>query len=160
MHTGKAAPLGTFVQQRAGNDCAIAATATVTGLSYETIADAFGIPLDAQGHPDAGALGRGIDPLNTIYPLHARGWFAAPFLTQEHPHMADNARLSKLATSDQIKSLIKGRRAVLEYLDDDDEVGEHALAWNGEQAIDCSNGEIVDLSDVTIHAALILVRVS
>jgi len=43
MHTGKPAPLGSFVAQRASNDCEIAATATVTRKTYEEIADAFGI---------------------------------------------------------------------------------------------------------------------
>jgi hypothetical protein len=63
------------VQQRAGKDCTIA-TATVTGETYERIAAEFGIQLDPATHkPDAKALERGIDLLNTILPLLRLGWF-------------------------------------------------------------------------------------
>jgi hypothetical protein len=71
------------VQQRAGKDCTIA-TATVTGETYERIAAEFGIQLDPATHkPDAKALERGIDLLNTILPLLRLGWFVAPLVSRE-----------------------------------------------------------------------------
>jgi hypothetical protein len=157
MHTGKAAPLGSFVQQRASADCVIAATATVTGNSYEKIAAAFGIPVDPKnGKPDVAILDRGVDILDTLFPLFALGVLATPLIAKEDPRMVGIERQSKLASSEQIKSAIKGHKAVLGYHDDDDQVGRHALAWYGNQAIDCGNGEIVDINDMTIHSALVL----
>jgi hypothetical protein len=156
MHTGKAAPLGTFVQQRAGNDCEIAAAATVTRTTYEKIADAFGIPCDPKtGQPDATALGSGIDPLNTVFPLLRMGWVAAPILSREHPKVIGTDSERGRPSSNEIKATLAGRKAVVGYTDE--HVGEHALAWDGQTAIDCSNGEIVNLDDVTINVALILV---
>jgi hypothetical protein len=124
MHTGKAAPLGSFVQQRASADCVIAATATVTGNSYEKIAAAFGIPVDPKnGKPDVAILDRGVDILDTLFPLFALGVLATPLIAKEDPRMVGIERQSKLASSEQIKSAIKGHKAVLGYHDDDDEFG-------------------------------------
>ena len=64
-------------------------------------------------------------------------------------------KLSHL-TSDEIKDVIKGHRAIIGYHDAD--VGQHSLAWDGERAIDCTDGMIVDLSDVTILTAIVLTR--
>jgi hypothetical protein len=159
MHTGKAARLDSFVNQRASNDCEIAATATVTGNTYEKIADAFGIQLDPKtGQPDAKSLDRGIDPLNTIFPLLRLGWAASPLLSREHPKVIGTDSERGRPSSSEIKTTLAGRKAVLGYTDED--VGEHALAWDGQTAIDCSNGEIVTLDDVTINVALILVSAS
>jgi hypothetical protein len=126
------------VQQRAGKDCTIA-TATVTGETYERIAAEFGIQLDPATHkPDAKALERGIDLLNTILPLLRLGWFVAPLVSREALTGTEVERGKP--SSDDLKAVLPGRKAVI--------AGENALAWNGQTAIDCSGGRIVSLDDV------------
>lgn len=143
-----------FVSQRRGNDCDIAATATVISRNYEEVARAFEIPLDGAGMPDTAILGRGIPLENLIYPLLELGWLATPLISRDHPGHQNGDR-SRLGTSQQIKDAIVGRTAVLGYRDL--EIGDHSLAWDGKQAIDCSNdGQIVELDNVTIFLALIL----
>ena len=155
----KIAPLDSFVPQRGGQDCAIAAIATVIQRPYEEVSAALGIPVDSRsGKADANVLGPGTEMLDFIPPLLRLGWLVTPLVAQEHPHMAGNKRQPKLLTSSQIKDALAGRKAVVGYLDADPAVGEHSLAWNGKQAIDCSNGEIVDLEGVTIHEAVLLTK--
>jgi hypothetical protein len=84
------------------------------------------------------------------------GWSAAPILSREHPKVAGTKSQSQRIRSDEIKAMLPGQKAVIGYTDE--QVGEHALAWVGETAIDCTNGEIVSLGDITINVALILTR--
>jgi hypothetical protein len=151
------APLGSFVAQRPGaKDCVIATVATVTGLAYEHVARAFGIPVDQNGKPDAIKLGDGIKMRDTVIPLYRRGWVATPLLTREHP---GNLKGEDWPSSNEIKTLVVGREAILSYIDIDEDVGPHSLAWNGREAVDCTDGMIVDLNYLTLTEALLLGRV-
>jgi hypothetical protein len=104
--------LSTFVPQRGGTrDCTLAALATVTGRTYEEVAEALGVQIDlTTGLPD---IGPGIDPLATIYPLLRLGWLCAPLVARE--------KLDKdgYATIEEIKAILPGRKAVLGYVDSD-----------------------------------------
>ena len=150
---GPAAPGSYVAQQLGAKDCAIATVATVTGLSYKEVADAFGIPVDQKGMPDANAIGPGIKWGDTVIPLYRLGWVATPWLTSEHP---GNTERADWPSSDEIKSLIDGRKAVVSYIDED--IDAHSLAWTGKEAIDCSNGTIVDLDSLTLTEALLVGR--
>ena len=152
----RAAPLDSFVAQRRVRDCAIATAATITGRTYEEIAQVFGIPLNHEGVPDADALGPGIYTQDMVYPLLGLGWIAAPMIAREHRGNQDDKRQSKQPSSDMIKASIAGRRAILGYQDDDENVGDHSVAWSGKEAIDCSDGAIIDLDSLTLSEALIL----
>ncbi len=147
----KAADLNSFVQQRGGKkDCVLAALATVTSCTYEEMARALNISLSGKGLPD---IEKGVDLLHVCYPLLKLGWLATPLVAKEHPELTNK---EQAPTADEIKALLPGRQAVIGYSDPNPEVGEHALAWNGQYAIDCSNGEIVALEDLTLNCALIL----
>jgi hypothetical protein len=150
------APIDSFTQQRGGKDCVIAATATAANREYEEIACALCIPIEDNGQPDANILADGIEIVDLIPPLLGLGFLGTLLMAREHPLIAGSPRQPKLLTSDQIKSAIAGRKAIIGYSDDDPGVGEHALAWDGTKAIDCSNGVIVDLATITIHVALIM----
>lgn len=141
------------IRQRRGNDCDIAATATVIGRKYEEVARAFEIPIDGNGMPDTVILGPGIPLENIIYPLLELGWLATPLISRDHPKYQNGDR-SRLGTSQQIRAAIAGRKAILGYRDS--EIGDHSLAWTGKEAIDCSNGQIVNLDSAKIFLALIL----
>ncbi len=153
MHTGRAVDRCDFVAQRGTKDCVIAAIATVIIRTYDEVAEELGISVD----PDSGlrAVAGGIHPLDTIFPLLRMGWLAALLPSREAPNQNREDR-SRFATSDQIKEVLRGHRAVVGYTDPDPRVGEHALAWDGSRAIDCSNGEYVCLGDVIISCALLL----
>ena len=76
MHSAVAADLNEFIPQRGFKDCVIAALATVIGRSYDEVADALNIPINADtGHRE---VGQGVDLLDTIYPLLGMGGLAAP----------------------------------------------------------------------------------
>ena len=140
------------VHQRAGPDCEIASLASVIDCSYEESADIFGVPLDRTGRPK---LEAGVDLVDAVYPLLKRGWLAVPLIAKENPKVSDPGRLP---SSDQVKSVLQGRLAIIGYTDNDPRVGDHALAWKRDHAIDCSNGEFVSLDDITLHGAFILAR--
>jgi hypothetical protein len=140
------------VCQRAGEkDCVIASVATATELPYEEIAKAFGVQLSANGRPEAGA---GLDLLETIGVLFDMGWSAAALISAEHYSNAD-AKIKPL-TNVEIKKAIVGHRAVIGYTDSDASVGPHVLAWDGNEAIDCSNATVVNIDSVVIDMALVL----
>jgi hypothetical protein len=153
MSSNRAPPSGSFIQQRGNKDCLIAATATILRVRYEQIAEACGISLNPDGKPDTAFEGIGI--VDTIFPLLKLGWLGTPLAAQEHPTLPKEDR-AKLPTSNEIKSAILGRKAVLGYIDEDAAVSEHALAWDGNEAIDCSTCEVVPLDGITIFEALIL----
>ena len=156
------APPQCFVQQRLGaKDCLIATVATVTGIDYTKIAEAFGIPLNQRGIPDADALGPGIYLNDAVIPLYRLGWVATPLITKEHPELPDDLRQQhpdRYPSSDLTKSLIAGRKAIVSYIDEDETVGAHSLVWNGKEAIDCTDGVIVDLDGLTLIEALLMGR--
>jgi hypothetical protein len=105
---------GSYVAQRGGTkDCQIAATAEATGLPYEALADAFGVPL-IKGIPDAKVLGEGIYTQDMVYPLLGLGWSAAPMITQERRKIQDCDRKLRQPSSEAIKRLLPGRKAVLD----------------------------------------------
>ena len=152
--------LGEFVQQRQGNDCEIAAIATAIGRSYEDVVSALGL----KGGMPPGSPG--LDIHDTIYALLTLGWIAAQVITMEWAKARAEANRAEantpllanaLPTTEQLKAILKGRRAVIGYTDPDPEVGDHAISWDGSQGIDCSNGTYVKLEDIKVfHMALIL----
>jgi hypothetical protein len=152
-----AVPFDQFERQRGTNDCMIAAYATATGLTYDGMAAGFGIAIDPYtGLPDAASVGQGIRTIDIIYPLLKLGWVAAPVFTAEHPKIG-NEYLKAPPTSDEVKArLLPGRKAIISYHDEDAIGGNHSIAWNGQQAIDCSQGVYMDLTDITILEATIL----
>jgi hypothetical protein len=125
MNTGKAVDLSSFVAQRGGKDCVVAALATVIGRTYDEVANALGIPINAQTKQRE--VDR-VDLLDTIYPLLRLGWLAAPLVAKEHADVQGSPRQSHLPTGDEIKAALSGVPAVIGYTDPDDQVGEHALA--------------------------------
>ncbi len=139
-----------FVAQRGTNDCMIAACATATDSTYEQVAAAFGIEIDPRTTPpNAAAIGEGIRTMDIIYPLLELGWVAAPVFTAEHPNIG-NKWLKAPPTSEKIKERLPGQRAIISYHDKDAIGGNHSIAWNGNEAIDCSKGVYMDLSEITI----------
>jgi hypothetical protein len=138
----RVADLNEFSRQRGGKDCGIAAVSTITGKSYDEVARAFEGAITADG----------INPFDFVLPALSLGWAAAPMITRECPN-ADDSGLRLRPTSDQIKSKLPGRKAVIGY--SDPEVGPHSLAWDGMQATDCSNAVIVPLEDVTLTVVII-----
>lgn len=150
MHEG----VDKFVAQRGANDCMIAACATATDSTYEQVAAAFGIEIDPQTNlPDAAAIGEGIRTMDIIYPLLELGWVAAPIFTAEHPNIRSEW-LKAPPTSEKIKERLLGQRAIISYQDAIG--GNHSIAWNGNEAIDCSQGAYMDLSELTILEAIFL----
>jgi hypothetical protein len=105
--------------------------------------------------PDAVASTR---PGSVSFPLLHLGWCASPVISNEG--FAGGKVERKGPTSDEIKAAITGLRAVLGYKDNDPAVGDHSLAWDGTKAIDCSNGEVMPLENITLKYALILVPIS
>jgi hypothetical protein len=77
-------------------------------------------------------------------------------IAAEHP-ASDNAEIKHLSSS-ELKHALEGHLAVVGYVDADPETGQHVLAWDGGKAIDCSNGTIVSLENVTIDLAIVLTR--
>jgi hypothetical protein len=139
-----------FVSQRAAKDCVIASLATAIRSSYEDVAATLQVALRDGRTQDI----KGLDPLQTLGALFRAGWSACPLISLE----AANGMIATPPhlTSDEIKDVIKGHRAIIG--DHDADVGQHSLAWDGEKAIDCTDGMIVDLSDVTILTAIVLTR--
>jgi len=154
-HTGKAAKLGSFVPQRGGKDCVIATLATVTVSTYDEIADALGVPVDQSGKRMI--AGDGIDISLASGALWEIGWMSTLLVARERSGMEDYPY--SLPSSDQIKEILRGKKASVGYVDSDPKVGNHALAWDGTQAVDCSNGEIVTLDDIAVTSAVIVARV-
>jgi hypothetical protein len=52
-------------------------------------------------------------------------------------------------TNEQTIKIVKGRKAVIAY--HDAQADDHAIAWTGSKAIDCSLGEYVNLEDIRIE---------
>jgi hypothetical protein len=142
----RAANLSEFVAQRGVKDCVIASLATVTGLSYEQLAEAFDLPpLEPNRTP---ILPDGINSIHTYAALHKLGWTASPLMSSDY--FPDGNDLPKLKTSEEIKELIQGHLAIVGYADEDPALGDHALAWIRDKAIDCNDGRVVSLQGVTI----------
>jgi hypothetical protein len=98
--------------------------------------------------------------LPRTYPLFELSWFAVPLISKSHPELNDLPdRQPTFATSDQIKAAIQGRLAIVGFLDSDPTVGPHALAWDGNRAIDCIAGEIVALDDIEALDAMLLIPI-
>jgi hypothetical protein len=149
MRTGEAVDRNEFVPQRNGQDCIIASIATVIRRQSDNNRDFY--TQVANALPPAGT--KGIAPLDTIFPLLRLGWLAAPLVSKEAPN-PDQEDRRHFPTSNEIKSVLAGRYAVIGYQDPD--IRDHALAWTGSRAIDCSNGTYVTIEDITIDCALIL----
>ena len=151
----KAADLNKCVPQRAGaEDCVVAALATITHMSYEKMTAILGLAIDPAKGCAIVPKG-GVDLMGTIFPLLELGWVASPLVARERgvgvPFF--------LPTRDQIKTVLPGRIAVVSYKDADPIVGDHALAWDGHEAIDCSDCTIVSLDDISIDMAVILTKI-
>jgi hypothetical protein len=143
-----------YVQQRGGKkDCVIASVATAIVAPYEVIAAALEISLSSNGIPE---VGKGIDVLDALGAFFKIGWSLCPLFSLEA--IDGKETRPRHLTSDEIKEIVKGRQAIIGYSDADPEVGEHSLAWNGKNAIDCTNGTVVGLSDVTIRGAVVFSR--
>ena len=109
--------------------------ATVTKLSYEEVAEMFGVPLDSNGIPALSDTELdGLDLSMLTFPLLKRGWGSVVLCTTGK---VDPGNRVKLPTSNEIKELLPNRLAVIGYIDS--EIGPHALAWDGQCAIDCDN---------------------
>ena len=91
----------------------------------------------------------GINMTETIYALFRLGWSAALIVTAEH-----KCGKPSYPSSHEIKSILGGHKAVIGYLDP--KVRDHALAWDGNEAIDCSTGTLVALESIVITDVLIL----
>jgi hypothetical protein len=141
-----APPIGSFVQQREGKkDCIIASIATVIGQPYEAIVSALGLGSEI---PDGG-----IDINDTIYALFKLGWIAAPLVTTEWERRSGKPP-GFHPNNEQTIEIVNGRKAVIAY--HDAQADDHAIAWTGSKAIDCSSGVYVNLEDIRIQVALIL----
>jgi hypothetical protein len=126
--------------------------AAAMDVSFEDAAAALEVALIG-GHAD---VGKGLDTFDAIGALFRFGWSACPLISLEAAN--DEATTPSHLTSDEIKRLITGHRAVIGYHDAD--IGHHSLAWDGQKAIDCTDGMIVDLSDVTIVTAIVLTKLA
>jgi hypothetical protein len=145
-----------FEPQRGGKDCVIASLVTATGVSYERIAAALGIALDTLTRkPDLTARPNGLNLLDAVDPLSQLGWTADIVVAKE----AYVGMGSRGPSSEELKQMLLGRKAIIGYADDDPIVGDHMLAWTGSVAVDCSNGEDVPLDGITILDVTFLVPV-
>ena len=138
----------------------IATLATLIDYSYEETAALLGIHMDPRTRLPILPVGGGVNPLQLTYPLWQVGWKAIPFVTRTAENVSAAKELAALPTVEEIKALLPGRLALLGYVDADPAVGPHALAWDGEQAIDCSDQSFVSLDAVPIDFALVLERIS
>ena len=146
--------LSHVVTQRGKRDCVIAALATTIQRSYEDVAKMLRIQLDDGGRP---VEDKDVDIASAIYPLFASGWLSVIVYPKE-AHKEEDEWKDRSPTSDVLKHQLLGLRAVIGYKDPDPEVGPHALAWDGERAIDCGDATFVSLDQITLEGALILVR--
>lgn len=150
----KVAPdLNEFVAQRGTKDCVVASVATAIDSTYEAVAANLGLELDpvtraAKVPPD------GVDILSLGYPLLRMGWSSTPMVAREHPQIAGHQRPHP--SSDELKEVLRGRRAIVGYTDPT--IGPHSIAWNGSEAIDCGDGTYVDLDEITVTDCTVLVK--
>ncbi|MGJ4916101.1 hypothetical protein ACQR10_05430 [Bradyrhizobium sp. HKCCYLRH2060] len=149
-----------YVSQRwPAKDCVIATLATVTRHSYEEIAHALDIAIDEKTRlPELTPYPMGIDILSIPFPLLRLGWSAAVIVTEEGFKRGGVDRHGP--TSEELKPLLIGQRAILGYTDPDPLVGDHSLAWDGTIATDCSNGGEVLLSNIVLLNAIFLTPLS
>ena len=141
-----------FVPQRGGKpDCLIASLATALGIAYERIAEVFGVELK-DGIPD---ITEGINDFGVFGPLFKMGWLSCPLIPLELGDETEGATAKQLSRDD-IRELLKNHRAIVGYRDVD--AGFHTVAWNGEEAIDCSDGMIIDLSKIPFLHAIVLIE--
>ena len=87
------------------------------------------------------------------FPLLKRGWGSVVLCTTGK---VDPGNRVKLPTSNEIKELLPNRLAVIGYIDS--EIGPHALAWDGQCAIDCDNRTEVPLEEIALDGAVFLTR--
>ncbi|OKO76371.1 hypothetical protein [Bradyrhizobium sp. NAS96.2] len=148
--TVRAAEDGSFTSQRGGKgDCVIASVATALKLDYQAVAQAFDVALDEKGVP---VLTGGIYDFSIFGVLLNLGWLTCPLIPSE---LDDDPTQSSVRqpSRDEIRELIKGRRAIICY--NDETANFHAIAWNGEEAIDCSDGMIIDVSELSFQHVLV-----
>ncbi|MGY2905446.1 hypothetical protein [Bradyrhizobium sp. URHC0002] len=142
-----------FVPQRGGKpDCVIASLATATGIGYEQVADALGIELK-NGIPD---FTGGINDFSVLGPLFKIGWSSCPLIPAELDDQVDGTSAKQLSRDD-IRELVKGHPAIIGYHDAD--ASFHTVAWNGKEAVDCTDGLIIDLSNLPFQHAIVLTKV-
>jgi hypothetical protein len=147
-------PLG-FEKQRGGaKDCVVATTSTLTGVDYLEIAEMLGVSID----PATGiaVVPNGVDGMRTLNTFYRLGWSATLLVGRAHKSVTEDENGPYFLTQEELLDAIKGRRALISYTDDDPAVGEHMLAWDGRVALDCSNGEVMDLAEVIIEAVIVI----
>jgi hypothetical protein len=145
------ASLSEFKPQRGGKpDCVIASLATALDIAYDRIAEAFEVELK-DGIPD---ITEGINDFAVFGPLFKMGWLSCPLVPLELDETAGTT--VKQLSRDDIRELLKGHRAIVGYRDV--HVGLHTVAWNGEEAVDCSDGMIIDLSKLPFQHAIVIIK--
>lgn len=126
-----------IVHQRASGDCLIAALATVLVISYEESAALIGFELASGVPPEVDKYG--IAMVEAVPPL-LRAGFAPVYIPSslgktKHPL----GRRLRFPSPADLRASLKGNRAIVAVtvLCEGEEYG-HALAWDGERAVDCS----------------------
>ncbi|MCK1584290.1 hypothetical protein IVB03_33305 [Bradyrhizobium sp. 168] len=151
--TVRSAERGSFASQRGGkDDCVIASVATALELSYETVAGAFDVALDENGIP---LITEGLNDFTIFGALLKLDWLACPLIPVELDDEPTQSGARQL-TRGEIRELIKGRRAIIGY--NDAVAGFHAVAWNGSEAIDCSDGTIIEIAELPFQHVLVFAK--
>lgn len=146
-----------YVPQRTSGlgDCMIAAVATALGLSYEDIASALGYPCNKETGMPSLPPGGGVSALELSAPLLSFGIVTSLVMSSAASKEITLGR--NLPSSDQLKTLIRGRSAVL-FVDDVMQPSrQHALAWKDGRVVDCRAGDPfhLQLEDLTIQGCAV-----
>jgi hypothetical protein len=153
-----------YVKQRTNGvgDCMIAAIATVTESSYETIAQAFGFLCDPATGLPAMPPGRGIAADELAVPLLRLGFAStvimAATVQSYFPGVAVNSTVG-LVSEAELRQMLIGRHAIV-LIPSHDRF--HALAWKDGVLIDCrpscSDDPYRRIEDENILAAITVVK--
>lgn len=154
MHP-KINPKNFAAQYPGAKDCVIACIATVIGKSYREVTTAFGLSFDERFGADLSRYPDGIPLLQCMFPLHKLGSAAVPLVSVEGAAKEDIQPTAP--ASDELKAFLQGKPAVVGYTDPDPKVGPHALAWDGQMALDCSDGRVTSLDPIVIETILLLI---
>ncbi len=154
-----------IIPQRTRYDCAVAALATALGWTYEHARDVLGGQVE---------LNEGASLLPIMPRLLAAGVAGTYLLPRDRarvpPEMAGNQAIRLLPSAEEVHGLLKGRRAIVAVRIPGELPGRpigslqgHALAWDGERAIECGGtGEVarppreLSFDDYPLQEALIL----
>lgn len=148
-----------IVPQRSGNDCMVAAFATVVGRTYEDAADMLGVRLD----PITNAVEPGQHgvPFYKMAPASLKLGLSATTVFCATPHMPETqSGMLEGISPKELRALIDGRNAVLGVpaFRDGQFEAHHAVAWKDGHLVDCGNRVRpgTSIEDAGVYVAVII----